>query len=76
MSDKVIKMPIRDAQSRATSQDVIHCRDCDEAVEIPYGFLPYAQERCPRCGASWTGLEKRSTMVNVSMPESITGGAA
>lgn len=76
MSEKVITMPVGGAESPATSEDIVHCRDCDEAVSIPYGFFPYAQERCPRCGASWTGLEKRSTMVNVSMPESITGGAA
>lgn len=26
-------------------------------------------------GSSWTGTENRSTMIQVTMPESITGGA-
>ena len=35
----------------------------------------YQTEKCPECGNSWTGDEKRSTMIEVTMPTALSGGA-
>ena len=59
----------------ATSRDVLHCVKCSNEVDTPAEIASYPEGICPQCGSSWTGEEKRSTIIQVTMPESITGGA-
>ena len=35
---------------------------------------PYTSTDVVHCGYGWTGGENRSTIIKVTMPESITGG--
>ena len=35
----------------------------------------YTKGKCIKCVSAWTGEAKRSTIIRVTMPESITGGA-
>ena len=76
MSDgTVINMPDGSKWRPATSKDTVHCANCDNKVDTPEELASYPHGNCPVCGSSWTGSEKRSTMIQVTMPESITGGA-
>ena len=59
----------------STSRDLIHCANCGNAVDTPEEVLSYPTGNCPDCGNSWTGDESRSTIIQVTMPQSITGGA-
>ena len=43
--------------------------------DTPEEIASYPDGNCPQCGSTWTGTENRSTMRQVTMPESITGGA-
>jgi len=44
-------------------------------VDTPEEVLSYPTGNCPDCGNSWTGDESRSTIIQVTMPQSINGGA-
>ena len=55
--------------------DTVHCTNCSNAVDTPEEKATYPDGNCPECGSPWTGSEKRSTMVMVTMPVAITGGA-
>jgi DNA-directed RNA polymerase subunit RPC12/RpoP len=59
----------------SSSKDVLYCASCSNEVDTPAEIATYPQGNCPQCGSSWTGEEKRSTIIQVTMPESITGGA-
>ncbi len=60
----------------ASSRDVVSCTSCGNEVDTIEEIKSYPDGFCPKCNSTWTGAEKRSTMVQVTMPESITGGAA
>ena len=47
----------------------------DNAVDTPEEIASYPDGNCPDCGESWTGGEKRSTTITVTMPEQISGGS-
>ena len=57
----------------STSSDTVHCANCDNAVDTPEEIASYPDGNCPDCNQSWTGSEKRSTVITVTMPEQITG---
>jgi predicted RNA-binding Zn-ribbon protein involved in translation (DUF1610 family) len=59
----------------ATSREVVRCVTCSNEVDTPEEIASYPDGNCPNCGSSWTGEENRSTMIQVTMPDSITGGA-
>ena len=59
----------------STSRDLIHCANCGNAVDTPEEIQSYPGGNCPDCGNSWTGDESKSTIIQVTMPQSITGGA-
>lgn len=76
MSDgTIITMPDGSRWKPATSRDVVHCVTCSNAVDTPEEIASYPAGNCPQCGSTWTGEENRSTIIQVTMPESITGGA-
>lgn len=55
----------------STSTDTVHCANCNNAVDTPEEIASYPDGNCPDCGQSWTGGEKRSTSIQVTMPDSI-----
>jgi len=59
----------------ATSKDEVECASCDNKVDTPEEVLSYPWGKCPECGNPWTGSEKRSTLIQVAMPQGISGGA-
>lgn len=71
----VITMPNGSKWKPSSSRDVVHCVTCSNEVDTPEEIASYPDGNCPQCGSSWTGGEKRSTIIKVTMPESITGGA-
>jgi predicted RNA-binding Zn-ribbon protein involved in translation (DUF1610 family) len=76
MTDKtIITMPNGSKWLPSTSVDVVHCVTCSNEVDTPEEIASYPDGNCPQCGSSWTGEEKRSTIINVTMPQGITGGA-
>jgi len=76
MSDEtIITMADGSKWRPSTSQDLIHCAGCGNAVDTPEEVLSYPTGNCPDCGNSWTGDESRSTIIQVTMPQSINGGA-
>ena len=73
--DTVIIMPDGSRWHPSTSRDVVHCVTCSNAVDMPEEIASYPGGTCPQCASPWTGEEKRSTTINVTMPQGITGGA-
>lgn len=59
----------------STSSDTLHCSNCSNIVDTPRELASYPSGICPKCGLSWTGLEKRSTSIMVTAPEEIKGDA-
>ena len=54
--------------------DEVHCVNCNNVVDTPAEIASYPNGNCTECGSSWTGDEKRSTIIQVTIPDSITGG--
>ena len=76
MSEKtILTMPNGSKWHPSTSRDVVSCATCSNEVDTPAEIASYPDGNCPQCGSSWTGGEKRSTIITVTMPESILGGA-
>tara|TARA_R100000541_G_scaffold10115_1_gene17932 strand:- start:99 stop:332 length:234 start_codon:yes stop_codon:yes gene_type:complete len=76
MSDEtIIVLPDGTKWRPSTSRDVVNCATCENEVDTPEEIASYPDGKCPNCGSSWTGSENRSTMVQVTMPDSIIGGA-
>ena len=73
--DTVITMVDGSRWRPSTSRDIVHCATCPNEVDTPAEVLSYPDGNCPECGSSWTGGEKRSTLIQVTMPESLSGGA-
>lgn len=74
MCENVFNKPDGRKWKPYTSTDVVHCVSCDNKVDTPEEIASYPSGSCPQCGYGWTGGENRSTIIKVTMPESITGG--
>lgn len=73
MTDILI-MPDGTRWKPSSSSDTVECVNCNNAVDTPEEIASYPDGNCPDCGESWTGDERRSTTIIVTMPEQITGG--
>ena len=74
MTDILI-MPDGSRWKPSASSDTVECVNCDNAVDTPEEIASYPDGNCPDGGESWTGSEKRSTTIVVTMPEQISGGS-
>jgi predicted RNA-binding Zn-ribbon protein involved in translation (DUF1610 family) len=72
MTDILI-MPDGSRWKPSSSSDTVECVNCNNAVDTPEEIASYPDGNCPDCGESWTGSEKRSTIIIVTMPEQISG---
>jgi predicted RNA-binding Zn-ribbon protein involved in translation (DUF1610 family) len=70
---EIILMPDGSRWKPSTSSDTVHCINCDNAVDTPEEVATYPDGNCPDCGETWTGDERRSTKIVVTMPEQISG---
>ena len=52
----------------AKTEDTVHCASCSNEVNTPEEIASYPEGKCPKCGNPWTGSEKRSTMIEVTVP--------
>ena len=73
MTDQILTMRDGSRWKPSTSSDTVHCVNCDNAVDTPEEVASYPNGNCPDCGQSWTGGERRSTTIGVTMPEQIMG---
>jgi DNA-directed RNA polymerase subunit RPC12/RpoP len=74
MTDQIITMPDGTQWKPSTSSDTVHCMNCENAVDTPEEIASYPDGKCPDCGQSWTGNERKSTTIQVTVPEKIAGG--
>jgi predicted RNA-binding Zn-ribbon protein involved in translation (DUF1610 family) len=75
MSETIITMADGSKWRPSTSSDTVSCVSCDNEVDTPAEIASYPDGNCPDCGNAWTGGEKRSTMITVTMPQGLSGGA-
>jgi len=75
MSDQVITMTDGSKWKPSSSREVVSCASCPNEVDTPAEIASYPTGNCPDCGNPWTGNEKRSTIIQVTMPEALSGGA-
>ena len=75
MTDTIITMPDGSKWKPSTSQDLIHCASCDNAVDTPEEIASYPNGNCPDCGNPWTGSEAKGVRISVTAPEAISGEA-
>ncbi len=73
MSNQIINFHDGTKWKPSTSSDIVHCVNCNNAVDTPEEIASYPSGNCPDCGDSWTGSERRSTTIVVTMPEQIVG---
>ena len=73
MTDTIITMSNGSQWRPSSSADTVHCINCENLVDTPEEIASYPDGNCPDCGQSWTGSEKRSTNVQVTMPVAISG---
>ena len=73
--DTVIIMDDGSKWSPSTSTEHIKCASCDNLVDTPAEIASYPNGNCPNCGNSWTGTEEKGTLIQVTMPTSLSGGA-
>ncbi len=73
--DNIITMPDGSKWRPSTSVDTVSCASCPNEVDTPEEIASYPDGNCPDCGNAWTGSEKRSTLIQVTVPEALTGGA-
>jgi predicted RNA-binding Zn-ribbon protein involved in translation (DUF1610 family) len=71
---EILIMPDGTRWKPSSSSDTVECVNCNNAVDTPEEIASYPDGNCPDCGESWTGDERRSTTIIVTMPEQITGG--
>ena len=74
MTDQIITMPDGTQWKPSTSSDTVHCMNCENAVDTPEEIASYPDGNCPDGGQSWTGNERKSTTIQVTVPEKIAGG--
>jgi predicted RNA-binding Zn-ribbon protein involved in translation (DUF1610 family) len=75
MSDTILTMANGSKWKPSTSQDLIHCASCDNAVDTPEEIASYPDGNCPQCGNNWTGSEAKGVRISVTAPEAISGEA-
>ena len=75
MTDTIITMSDGSKWRPSSSTDTVHCANCGNVVDSAEEIASYPDGICPDCNQSWTGSEKRSTNIQVTMPEGIIGGA-
>ncbi len=75
MSDTILKMANGSKWKPSTSQDLIHCASCDNAVDTPEEIASYPDGNCLQCGNNWTGSEAKGVRISVTAPEAISGEA-
>jgi len=73
--DTVIIMDDGSKWRPSTSTDSVKCASCHNLVDTPAEIASYPDGNCPNCGNSWTGSEEKSTLIQVTMPTSLSGGA-
>lgn len=73
MTDTIITMSDGSRWKPSTSSDMVHCMNCENAVDTPEEVASYPTGICPDCGQSWTGSERRSTSIIVTAPQAIQG---
>ena len=73
MTDQIITMPDGTQWKPSTSSDTVHCMNCENAVDTPEEIASYPDGNCPDCGQSWTGNERKSATIQVTVPEKIAG---
>ena len=73
MTNQILVMADGSRWKPSTSSDTVHCVNCDNAVDTPEEIATYPNGNCPDCGQSWTGGERRSTTIVVTMPEQMLG---
>ena len=57
----------------ATSTDMVKCANCDNLVDTPEQIESYPDGNCPESGSSRTGEEKRSTIIQDTVPKTLGG---
>ena len=75
MSDTILTMANGSQWKPSTSQDLIHCASCDNAVDTSEEIASYPDGNCPECGNNWTGSEAKGVRISVTAPEAISGEA-
>lgn len=75
MSDTLV-MPDGSKWKPSTSRDIVHCASCPNEVDTPAEIASYPDGNCPDCGNTWLGTEKRSTVIQVTVPEAMSGGSS
>ena len=75
MSETIITMSNGSRWRPSTSQDLIHCASCDNAVDTPEEIASYPNGNCPNCGHAWTGSEAKGIRISVTAPEALSGEA-
>ena len=75
MSETIITMSNGSRWRPSTSQDLIHCASCDNAVDTPEDIASYPNGNCPNCGKAWTGSEAKGIRISVTAPEALSGEA-
>jgi NAD-dependent SIR2 family protein deacetylase len=73
MTDTILTMIDGSKWKPSGSSDTVHCIHCDNAVDTPEEIKSYPKGKCPDCGNPWIGSERRSTSINVTAPEAISG---
>ena len=73
MSETIITMSNGSRWRPSTSQDLIHCASCDNAVDTPEEIASYPNGNCPNCGNAWTGCEAKGIRISVTAPEALSG---
>jgi len=75
MTNQILIMKDGSRWSPSTSQDLIHCASCENAVDTPEEIASYPDGNCPNCGNTWTGSEAKGVRITVTAPEALSGEA-
>ena len=75
LTSTILTLPGGRERDASAGTDNVYCEGCDNVVASPDTLASYPSGECPQYGTAWTGKEKRSTLIQVTMPESIMGGA-
>lgn len=59
----------------STSQNLIHCDECGNAVDTPEEHASYPDGSCPQCNTPWTGAERKGVRIFATVPEGASGQA-
>lgn len=59
----------------STSVDLIHCDNCNNAVDTPAEHATYPDGQCPECLEPWTGTERRGVRIFATVPDAASGQA-